>query len=75
VAVDAFNSIARLESQRVARELAPDIAAIVRSDRSGVIVTAHARGAYDLVSRYSAPAKGIPEDRVTGGAHCALAPT
>lgn len=26
------------------------------------------------VSRYFAPAKGIPEDPVTGGAHCALAP-
>jgi PhzF family phenazine biosynthesis protein len=29
---------------------------------------------YDFVSRYFAPAKGIPEDPVTGGAHCALAP-
>ena len=31
-------------------------------------------GAYDFVSRYFAPAKGIPEDPVTGGAHCGLTP-
>jgi predicted PhzF superfamily epimerase YddE/YHI9 len=43
-------------------------------DRSGVIVTALGDGTYDFVSRYFAPAKGIPEDPVTGGAHCALTP-
>ncbi len=33
------------------------------------------QSSYDFVSRYFAPAKGIiPEDPVTGGAHCALAP-
>jgi predicted PhzF superfamily epimerase YddE/YHI9 len=30
-------------------------------------------GIYDFVSRYFAPAKGIPEDPVTGAAHCMLA--
>ena len=54
--------------------LAPDIAALARLDRDGVIVTAAGDGAYDFVSRYFAPAKGIPEDPVTGGAHCMLAP-
>ena len=29
---------------------------------------------YDFTSRYFAPAKGIPEDPVTGGAHCMLTP-
>jgi predicted PhzF superfamily epimerase YddE/YHI9 len=28
----------------------------------------------DFVSRYFAPSYGIPEDPVTGSAHCALAP-
>lgn len=74
VAVDAHNYLAVLESEEVVRELAPDIAAVARLDRSGVIVTARANGAYDFVSRYFAPAKGIAEDPVTGGAHCALAP-
>jgi PhzF family phenazine biosynthesis protein len=74
VVVDSFNYLALLESAPIVRELAPDIAAIARLDRSGVIVTAPGDGAYDFVSRYFAPAKGIPEDPVTGGAHCALAP-
>jgi PhzF family phenazine biosynthesis protein len=74
VVSDTFNYIALLESAQVVRELAPDIAAIARVDRSGVIVTARGDGNYDFVSRYFAPAKGIPEDPVTGGAHCALAP-
>jgi PhzF family phenazine biosynthesis protein len=74
VAADAFNYLALLESARVVRELAPDIAAIARLDRGGVIVTAPGDETYDFVSRYFAPAKGIPEDPVTGGAHCALTP-
>ena len=72
--VDAFNYMAVLGSAQVVRELAPDIAAIARLDRSGVIVTAPGDEGYDFVSRYFAPAKGIPEDPVTGGAHCALVP-
>jgi PhzF family phenazine biosynthesis protein len=71
---DPFNYLALLESAPAVRELAPDIAAIARLDCSGVIVTAPGDGAYDFVSRYFAPAKGIPEDPVTGGAHCALTP-
>src|SRR6185369_5444778 len=59
---------------QLVRDLAPDIAAIARMDRSGVIVTAPGDESYDFVSRYFAPAKGVPEDPVTGGAHCMLAP-
>jgi len=71
---DTFNYIVLLESAQLVRELAPDIAAIARMDRSGLVVTAPGDETYDFVSRYFAPAKGIPEDPVTGGAHCALAP-
>jgi len=74
VYANEFNYMARLETAEQLRALAPDMAAIVRLDRSGVIVTAAGDGAYDFVSRYFAPAKGIPEDPVTGGAHCMLAP-
>jgi PhzF family phenazine biosynthesis protein len=74
VVADTFNYIALLKSAQVVRELAPNIPEIARMDRSGVIVTAPGDGIYDFVSRYFAPAKGIPEDPVTGGAHCALAP-
>ncbi|MGX5737004.1 PhzF family phenazine biosynthesis protein [Bosea thiooxidans] len=71
---DGFNFIARLESASAVRGLRPDLAAIARLPCAGVVVTAGGDGEYDCVSRYFAPAKGIPEDPVTGGAHCALVP-
>jgi PhzF family phenazine biosynthesis protein len=71
---NAFNYMAVLESAPVLREIAPDMAALARMDRPGVIVTAPGDGVYDFVSRYFAPAKGIPEDPATGAAHCMLAP-
>ena len=74
VLAGTFNYLVLLESAQVVRELAPDISALARMDRTGVIVTAAGDGVHDFVSRYFAPAKGIPEDPVTGGAHCALAP-
>jgi PhzF family phenazine biosynthesis protein len=74
VRVNSFNYMAVLPSEQTVHQLAPDLAAIARLDRSGVIVTAAGSGDYDFVSRYFAPAKGIPEDPVTGGAHCMLVP-
>jgi PhzF family phenazine biosynthesis protein len=74
VFANSFNYMALLENAQVLHELTPDIAAIARLDRAGVIVTAEGDGGYDFVSRYFAPAKGIPEDPVTGSAHCMLAP-
>lgn len=74
VHANAFNYMALLESPEALRELVPDVAALGRLDRSGVIVTAAGEGEYDFISRYFAPAKGIPEDPVTGAAHCMLAP-
>lgn len=68
------NLMAVLEDAIAVRELKPDIARIAKLDRSGVIVTAPGSDGYDFVSRYFAPAKGIPEDPVTGSAHCVLAP-
>lgn len=74
VLADAFTYLVRLADARAVRELAPDLAAIARLDRGGLIVTAPGDDGFDLVSRYFAPAKGVPEDPVTGSAHCALAP-
>jgi PhzF family phenazine biosynthesis protein len=74
VFVNAFNYMAVLGDARTVRGLAPDMAAVARLDRPGVIVTAVGDEGYDCVSRYFAPAKGIPEDPVTGAAHCMLAP-
>ena len=74
VLADRFNYLVRTDSADRVRALAPDLVAIAALDRSGVIVTAAGDGTYDFTSRYFAPAKGIPEDPVTGGAHCALVP-
>jgi PhzF family phenazine biosynthesis protein len=63
------------------RGLQPDFTALARLTQQngirGIIVTAVATDrhtGYDFVSRYFAPAGGIPEDPVTGNAHTALAP-
>ena len=40
----------------------------------GLIVTARRRAGGGVVSRYFAPAYGIPEDPVTGSAHCTIGP-
>jgi PhzF family phenazine biosynthesis protein len=74
ILADSCNYLAVLEHPELVRRLTPDLASIARLDRSGVIVTAPGDGTHDCVSRYFAPAKGIPEDPVTGGAHCALTP-
>lgn len=52
--------------------LEPDMAALCAAER-GVIVTAPGTDC-DFVSRFFAPAVGIPEDPVTGSAHCTLVP-
>lgn len=71
---DGSNFLARLANAEIVRSLDPDLAAIERLARAGVIVTAPGDEGFDFVSRYFAPAKGIPEDPVTGGAHCGLTP-
>ncbi len=53
------------------QQLAPDLNALNQLPR-GVIVTAQGQAA-DFVSRFFAPAAGIPEDPVTGSAHRTLA--
>lgn len=74
VRADAVNYLVTLDSEQAVRTLRPDIEAIARLDRLGVIVTARGEGEFDCVSRYFTPARGVPEDPVTGSAHCALAP-
>ena len=74
VYINPFNYLAVLERADILRTLAPDLGAVARLERSGVIVTAPGDEGYDFVSRYFAPAKGISEDPVTGSAHCSLAP-
>jgi PhzF family phenazine biosynthesis protein len=58
------------------RSLAPDLALVARLPARGLIVTAAAEpgSGHDFVSRFFAPAVGVPEDPVTGSAHCCLGP-
>ena len=71
-----FDLLVELEDEAAVRGLAPDIAMIARQPHRGVIVTARAENdeRYDFVSRFFAPQVGVPEDPVTGSAHCALGP-
>jgi PhzF family phenazine biosynthesis protein len=68
------NYVVLFEQAQTVRKLSPDLRALARLNCIGTIVTAPGDAGYDMVSRYFAPAKGIPEDPVTGGAHCALTP-
>jgi PhzF family phenazine biosynthesis protein len=61
------------ESEDEVRRLKPDFARLRGLDRLGVIVTAEG-AAVDFVSRFFAPSVGVPEDPVTGSAHCTLTP-
>lgn len=71
-----FDLLCEVASEAAVRTVAPDLAALSRFDTRGVIVTAAAdeNASYDFVSRCFYPAVGIPEDPVTGSAHCALGP-
>jgi PhzF family phenazine biosynthesis protein len=61
------------ESEDDIRDIAPDFFALSKMDTVGVIITAPGKDV-DFVSRFFAPGAGIPEDPVTGSAHCNLIP-
>src|SRR5213080_3546982 len=70
-----FDYLVEVDSEDVVRGLKPDLAALERVDARGIIVTSRAATpGFDFVSRFFAPQSGVPEDPVTGSAHCALAP-
>ena len=55
------------------RALTPDMAAVAALDFLGIIATAPGDDC-DFVSRFFGPGAGVPEDPVTGSAHCTLIP-
>ena len=61
-------------SEEEVRTLQPNMELLTQTDRFAVIVTAPGSDGVDFVSRFFAPAKGVPEDPVTGSAHCTLIP-
>ena len=61
------------ETEEEVRGLKPDLPLLSAYDTFAVLVTAPGKEA-DFVSRFFAPRQGIPEDPVTGSAHCTLVP-
>jgi PhzF family phenazine biosynthesis protein len=61
------------DSEDEVRRLEPAMDRVAALDRFAVIATAPGREA-DFVSRFFAPRQGVPEDPVTGRAHCTLVP-
>lgn len=69
----AEDYLAVFDNEAAIHRLAPDMSVLRRLDRRGVCVTAPG-DSVDFVSRFFAPKHGIPEDPVTGSAHCMLTP-
>ena len=69
--------LVEVADEATVRGLRPDLTALAKFERRGVVVTARAAEAgsgYDFVSRFFGMAAGVAEDPVTGSAHTALAP-
>ncbi|NJK33586.1 MAG: PhzF family phenazine biosynthesis protein [Oscillatoriales cyanobacterium SM2_2_1] len=70
--------LVELEHATAVQQFVPDLGAIAQLPTLGLIITArgdaHDPDSIDFVSRFFAPQAGIPEDPVTGSAHCGLAP-
>jgi len=70
-----FDYLVEVDAEETVRRLRPNHTALASLPVRGVIVTSRADSAdYDFVSRFFAPGSGVPEDPVTGSAHCALGP-
>jgi predicted PhzF superfamily epimerase YddE/YHI9 len=69
----ARDGVAVFAREADVRALAPDMARVAALDCFGLIATAPGDGC-DFVSRFFAPKAGVPEDPVTGSAHCTLIP-
>ena len=65
--------IAVFDTEKEVAALQPNFEMVALLDAQGVVVTAPGDEC-DFVSRYFAPAAGIPEDPVTGSTHSALIP-
>lgn len=70
-----FDYLVEVASEEEVREASPDMAALLQVETRGVVLTARGnQSGFDFISRFFAPRVGVPEDPVTGSAHCALTP-
>jgi PhzF family phenazine biosynthesis protein len=75
VGKNQFDYLVEVESEEILRSLQPDMTRLSQIPVRGVIVTCAATTpGYDFMSRFFAPRVGVPEDPVTGSAHCCLTP-
>jgi PhzF family phenazine biosynthesis protein len=75
VARGRFDFLVELPTANAVRALRPDMTGLAAIETRGTIVTARGDdGAHDFVSRWFGPRVGVPEDPVTGSAHCTLGP-
>jgi PhzF family phenazine biosynthesis protein len=75
VGKNRMDYIVEVGSDEILRNLQPNQNLLARIPSRGVIVTSKdTSNTYDFISRYFAPSYGIPEDPVTGSAHCCLGP-
>ncbi|HLI72124.1 MAG TPA: PhzF family phenazine biosynthesis protein [Ktedonobacteraceae bacterium] len=75
VGMSQFDCLVEVESEDTVRSLRPDFARLSEIPVRGIIVTSRAStSGYDFVSRFFGPRVGVPEDPVTGSAHCVLSP-
>lgn len=69
----ADDYMAVFDHETSVRSITPNYDLLSRLDLRGVIITAPGEDV-DFVSRFFAPRLGVPEDPVTGSAHCELVP-
>lgn len=75
VGKNRFDYLVEVDSEDTVRKLKPNFALLGEIPTRGIIVTSRASSpGFDFVSRFFAPRAGIPEDPVTGSAHCCLGP-
>lgn len=66
------NWILELESAEEVESCIPEFLEIAKNSEEGIIITAKGKNGYDIYSRFFGPNVGVPEDPVTGFAHCTL---
>jgi PhzF family phenazine biosynthesis protein len=75
VARSRYDWLVEVETEADVVDCAPDFTRLKRVDARGTMITSRSSDpAFDIVSRFFAPASGIDEDPVTGSAHCTLGP-
>jgi PhzF family phenazine biosynthesis protein len=75
IGMSAEDILIEAADEEAVRGVQPDFATLKALPARGVIVTSRSSDPrFDFVSRFFAPAVGVPEDPVTGSSHCVLTP-